>query len=78
MIQAANASTFEPLVLTDPAFMAWALRVGLRLRNMPPGLADGAIEQAILKDGQPCHEWAQGLAFMMKLAHIKKRQLKTT
>jgi hypothetical protein len=70
MIQAANAPTFEPLVLVDPAFMDWALLVGLRLRNIPPGSPDGAIEQAILKDGQPCPEWAQGLAFMMTLATV--------
>lgn len=74
---ASNAPTFEPPALADPAFMAWALRVGLRLRNMPPGSPDGAIEQAILKDGKPGPEWAQGLAFMMTLAHTNKRQSDT-
>jgi hypothetical protein len=73
----ANAPTFEPLALADPAFMAWALRVGLRLRNMPPGSRDGAIEQAILKDGPPCSEWAQGLIYMMMLAHTNKGQSDT-
>ncbi len=74
MIQVANESTFEPLALADPAFMAWAMRVGLRLANTPSGSPAGAIEQAILKDGTPSPEWAQGLAFMMTLAQSNKRQ----
>lgn len=72
MPTAANAPTFEPLALADPAFMAWAVRVGLRLGNKRPGSAEGAIEQAILMDGTPSPEWAQGLAFMMSLAQSVK------
>lgn len=71
---AANSRTFEPLTLADPAFMAWALHVGIRLRNMPPGSPDGEIKHAILKDGIPSPEWAQGLAFMMRLAQANKRE----
>lgn len=33
MMQAATAPTFEPVALADPAFMVWAVRVGLRLAN---------------------------------------------
>lgn len=71
---AANAPTFEPLALADPAFMAWAMRVGLRLANKPPGAPAGAIERAILMEGTPNPEWAQGLAFMMSLAQSNKRE----
>lgn len=74
MMQAANEPVFEPDVLFDPAFLAWALRVGMRLRNKPPGSPDGAIERAIFMDGTPSHEWAQGLAFMMTLAQSNKRK----
>lgn len=68
MMQAANEPTFAPLALADPAFMAWAVRVGLRLANKPPGAPAGAIERAILMEGTPNPEWAHGLAFMMRLA----------
>lgn len=68
MMQAANEPTFEPLALADPAFTAWAIRVGLRLGNKPPGSTDGSIERAILMEGIPSPEWAQALAFMMRLA----------
>ena len=77
MHTAANAPTFEPLALADPAFMAWAVRVGLRLANKPPGSPDGAIEQAILREGTPSPEWAQGLAFMLSLAQSNKREALT-
>ena len=72
MPTAANAPTFEPLALADPAFMAWAVRVGLRLVNKRPGSTERAIEQAILMDGPPSPEWVQGLAFMMRLAQSVK------
>ena len=74
MMQATNAPTFEPLALRDPAFMAWAMRVGLRLANKPAGAPAGAIERAILMEGTPSPEWAQGLAFMMSLAQSNKRE----
>ena len=70
---AANNSPFEPLVVSDPAFMAWALRVCLRLRNKSPGASDYAIERAITMDGIPSLEWAEALDFMMTLAQINKR-----
>ena len=73
MRTAANAPTFEPLALADPAFLAWAIRVGLRLANTLPGSSDGAIERAILIEGTPCHDWAQGLAFMMRMAQPNGR-----
>ncbi len=69
---AANAFTFEPLALADPAFMAWAVGVGLRLANTRPGSPDGAIVRAILKEGTPSPEWAQGLAFTMRLAQSNR------
>lgn len=72
MHTAANAPTFEPLALDDPAFMAWAVRVGLRLTNKPPGSPDGAIEQALLMEGTPSPEWAQGLAFMLCMAQASE------
>ena len=53
---------------SDPAFIAWAIRVGLRLRNKAPGAPDDAIERAISREGTPSPEWAQALAFMMTLA----------
>lgn len=74
MNTAANDSPFEPPALADPAFMAWAMRVGLRLANTPPGSPAGATEWAIVKDGTPSPEWAQALAFMMTLAQTHKRQ----
>lgn len=70
---AANDSPFEPLVVSDPAFMAWGLRVALRLRNKAPGASDYAIERAITMDGIPSLEWAEALDFMMTLAQINKR-----
>ena len=72
-LQAVNAPTFEPPALADPAFIAWAIRVGLRLANKLPGSPDGAIEQATLREGTPSPEWAHGLAFMMRLAQCHKR-----
>lgn len=71
---AANEPTFEPRALADPAFMAWAVRVGMRLRNKPAGSSDGAIEQAILKEGTPSPEWAQGLAYVIRMAQSNKRE----
>ena len=71
---AANAPTFEPPALSDPAFVAWAVRVALRLANKPPGAPDSAIESAICVEGQPNQEWAQGMAFMMCLAQSNKRE----
>lgn len=75
---AANEPTFEPQALADPAFMAWAIRVGMRLRNKPAGSSDGAIEQAILKEGTPSPEWAQGLAYVIRLARSNKREAVST
>jgi hypothetical protein len=69
MKTAANEPSFEPVALADPAFMAWAVRVGLRLANKRAGSPDCAIEQAILIEGTPSPEWAQGLAFIMCMAH---------
>jgi hypothetical protein len=71
---AANAPTFEPLALADPAFMAWAVRVGLRLVNKLPGSPEGAIERAIFMEGTPSPEWAQGLAFLMNMAKASPRR----
>ena len=74
MKPAANESTFEPPALADPLFWQWAMRVGLRLANNQIGAPAGATERAILKDGIPSPEWAQGLLFMMSLAQTYKRQ----
>lgn len=71
---AANDSKFEPLVLADPAFMAWAVRVGLRLRNKQPGSPDSSIERAFLMEGIPSPEWANGLAYVIRLAQSNKRE----
>lgn len=74
MPAAANEATFDPPALHDPTFFAWAIRVGLRLKNKPPGLPAGAIERAILIEGTPCPEWAEGLAFLISLANAHKRE----
>ncbi|MBK1685385.1 hypothetical protein CKO18_17690 [Rhodoferax fermentans] len=73
-LPAANAPKFEPPALADPAFFAWAIRVGLRLANKPPGTPAGAVERAILMEGTPCPEWAQGLAFLMSMANAHNRE----
>jgi len=73
-MQAVNEPTFWPEVTSDPAFMAWATRVGLRMVNKPPGSLDSSIERAILMEGTPNPEWAHGLAFMMNLAQSNKRE----
>lgn len=77
MQTAANEPSFEPVALADPAFIAWAIRVGLRLRNKAPGAPDDAIEHAIVKEGTPSPEWAQALVFMMTLAQANKRMTMT-
>jgi hypothetical protein len=74
MSHAANDSPFAPLALTDPAFMAWATRVGLRLLNKAPGAPDEAIERSITCEGAPSPEWAQALGFLMSLAQSNKRK----
>jgi hypothetical protein len=72
MHTAANDSPFEPLAVSDPAFLAWAIRVGLRLRNKAPGAPDDSIERSITMEGAPSPEWAQALAFMLTLAQSNK------
>ena len=74
MRTAANTPTFEPLAISDPAFMAWATRVGLRLLNKAPGAPDEAIERSIACEGAPSPEWAQALVFLMSLAQSNKRK----
>lgn len=68
----ANDSQFEPLAVSDPAFLAWAVRVGLRLRNTAHGAPVSAIERAVLSEGTHSPEWAQALAFMISLAQENK------
>ena len=74
MLTPANHPTFEPPVLSNPAFMDWAIRVCLRLRNIPPGSPDGIAKRAILADGIPPPEWAHGLLFMQQQAQTNKRE----
>lgn len=74
MRTADNVPTFEPLAISDPAFLAWATRVGLRLLNVAPGAPDEAIELSITCEGAPRPEWAQALLFLMSLAQSNKRK----
>ena len=74
MHTAANDSPFEPLAVSDPAFIAWAIRVGLRLRNKAPGAPDDSIQRCITMEGAPSPEWSQALAFMLTLGQASKRK----
>ena len=69
----ANDPRFEPQAMADPDFNAWALRVGLRLRNLPAGATVRAFWRAIAMDGTPSPEWAQALIFMLTSAQACKR-----
>ena len=74
---AANDSPFEPLAVSDPAFTAWAIRVGMRLRNKAHDAPAHAIEHSITMEGAPSPEWAQALSFLLTLAQLNKRKAAT-
>lgn len=74
---AVNEPAFMPLALADPAFVDWALHIGMRLRNKSPGSSDAAIERIICFDGIPNSEWRDGLVFMLTLSQLNKRKAKT-
>jgi hypothetical protein len=71
---AANDAPFEPIAMSDPAFVSWACRVCIRLRNHAPGATDEVVLQALESEGIPSPEWAQAFAFFGSLAQLSKQR----
>ena len=71
MTAAANDDRFTPAEVRDDPFMAWALRVMLRLRNVPPGASEQTLRRALFSEGTPSPEWAGALRDMLLTAKTK-------
>lgn len=71
-IRVTNDARFWPEECKKPTFSSWALRVALRIANLPAGSSDNRMHQAIFVEGMPCAAWLSALMFMMELAQLKK------
>lgn len=71
---ASNESSYWPEICSDKAFLAWALRVSIRLVNLPSPRPERLMRRAIFKDFTPNPEWAEGLAFMLAMSKVRTAQ----
>jgi hypothetical protein len=68
---AANDDQFSTGEIADGPFTAWALRVTLRLRSVPPGASEQALRRAIFSEGTPHTAWADAYLAMLLAAQPK-------
>ena len=64
---AANEPVWMPAICDNPEFASWALRVVMRLRNLPRPSTERLMRRAMFKEFTPCPEWAEGLQFFITL-----------
>ena len=73
---AGNEAPFWPIGLSNPAFVAWAHRVSLRVLNLPdPGNALArrvAVDKAFFSEGVPDRDWALAYVFLLSLSNLKR------
>ena len=74
---AANADRFTPPELDDDAFVKWAFRIAMRLRNLPAGSPDHIMRSALVSEGTPSPAWAAALKFMIMLSCERKPKVLT-
>lgn len=67
MSNAANDPCFRLPEFDDPAFVDWAHRVTLRIRNLPPGSPVHVVRCTMLKQGRPSPAWAYAYGALLEM-----------
>ena len=69
----ANEDSYWPPEFNDDAFKRWAIRVSVKLLNLPPGSPDHVMRHLLLTEGVPSVDWVNALGFIGKMAEANKR-----
>ena len=68
-VLASNEESYLPPEFADAAFIRWALRVTIKLRNLPPNAPERLTRRALFGDGTPSQSWAAAYGFMATMKH---------
>ena len=71
-IDSANDDSYLPPELSDATFTQWALRITIKLRNLPPRASDYATRRVLVSEGVPSPAWVQAYTFMIGLRLDKR------